>query len=87
MCYTKIRKDQNKLSTIGLISYSQSDHILDENYLQLVVKCHNLIFYVTENVENVHGINSFFLHWYPISYFIIHVCNQKNDKHSEMTES
>ena len=31
--------------------------------------------------------NCFFLHCHPISYFIIHVCNQKIDKHSEMTES
>ena len=28
-----------------------------------------------------------FLHCHPISYFIIHVCNQKMDKHSKMTES
>ena len=32
-------------------------------------------------------MNCFFLHCHPISYFIIHVCNQKIDKHSEMTES
>ena len=37
MCYTKIRKDENKLSIIDLTSYSQSDHILSENSLQLVV--------------------------------------------------
>ena len=29
-------------------------------------------------------MNCFFLHCHPISYFIIHVCNQKTDKHSEM---
>ena len=82
MCYTKIRKDENKLSIIDLTSYSQSDHILGENSLQSVVKCHNLIFYVTGKVENFHGMNCFFLHCHPISYFIIHVCNQKIDKHS-----
>ena len=27
MCYTKIRKDENKLSIIDLTSYSQSDHM------------------------------------------------------------
>ena len=50
-------------------------------------KCHNLIFYVTGKVENFHGIYCFFLHCHPISYFIIHVCNQKTDKHSKMTKS
>ena len=50
-------------------------------------KCHNLIFYVTGKVENFHGMNCFFLHCHPISYFIIHVCNQKIDKHSKKTES
>ena len=50
-------------------------------------KCHNLIFYVTGKVENFHGMNCFFLHCLPISYFIIHVCNQIIDKHSEMTKS
>ena len=29
----------------------------------------------------------FFLHCHPFSYFIIHVCNQKIDKHSKMTKS
>ena len=38
MCYTKIRKDENKLSIIDLTSYSQSDHILGENSLKSVVK-------------------------------------------------
>ena len=38
MSYTNIRKDENKLSIIDLTSYSQSDHILGENSLQLVVK-------------------------------------------------
>ena len=32
-------------------------------------------------------MNCFFHHCHPISYFIIHVCNQKIDKHSEMTKS
>ena len=37
MCYTKIRKDENKLSIIDLTSYSQSDHILGDNSLQSVL--------------------------------------------------
>ena len=49
--------------------------------------CQNLIFYVTGKVENFDGMNCFFLHCHPISYFIIHVCNQKMDKHSKMAES
>ena len=40
-----------------------------------------------EKFENFHGMKCFFLHCHPISYFIIHVCNQKIDKHSKMTES
>ena len=201
MWYTKITKDENKLSIIDLTSYSQSDHILGENSLQSVVKmsqsyflcdrkswkftwnklffpslpsyflfhntclqskidehsemteswnvqtspyqklksnfrvshltnffrtnvlhqdkkrwkqvkhhwfdiiqpirphlrwkfftisckkCHNVIFYVTGKVENFHGINCFFLHCHPISYFMIHVCNQKIDEHAKKTES
>ena len=38
MCYSKIRKDENKLNTIGLTLYSWSDYDLGENSLQLVVK-------------------------------------------------
>ena len=38
MCYNKIRKDENKLSTIGLTSYSRSDHNLGEISLKSVVK-------------------------------------------------
>ena len=42
---------------------------------------------MTGKVENFHEINRFFLHCHPISYFIIHVCNQKKpNKHSEMTK-
>ena len=87
MCYTKIRTDENKLSIIDLSSYSQSDHILGENSLQLVVKSHNIIFYVTGKLKILMEWNVFFLHCHPISYFIIHVHNQKIDKHSKMTES
>ena len=56
-------------------------------FFTISCKNHNLIFYVTGKVENFHGMNCFFLHCHPISYFIIHVCNQKTDKHSEMTKS
>ena len=87
MCYTKIRTDENKLSIIDLTSYSQSDHILGENSLQMVVKMPQYYFLCNRKVENFDGMNCFFLHCHPISYFIIHVCNQKMDKHSEMTES
>ena len=31
-------------------------------------------------------MNCFFLHCHPISYFIIHVCNQIINKHSQMIE-
>ena len=46
----------------------------------------NLIFYVTGKVENrhLHGMNCFFLHCHPISYFIIHVCNQKTDSENTL---
>ena len=44
MCYTKTRKDENKLSIIDLTSYSQSDHILGENSLQIVCKNTTILF-------------------------------------------
>ena len=88
MCYTMIRKDDKKLSIIDLTSYSQSDHILGENSLQLVLNMSTiLIFYVTGKVENFHGMNCFFLHCHPISYFIIHFSIQIINKHSEKTKS
>ena len=48
MSYTNIRKDENKLSIIDLTSYSQSDHILGENSLQLVVKSVKILFSMWE---------------------------------------
>ena len=88
MCYTNIRKDENKLSIIDLTSYSQSDHILGENSLQLVLNMSQSYFLCDSwKVEHFHGMNCFFLHCHAISYFIIHVCNQKINKHSEMTKS
>ena len=69
MCSTKIRKDENKLSIIDLTSYSQSDHILGENSLQSVVKMSQSYFLCDRKSWKCH----------PISYFIIHVCNQKID--------
>ena len=88
MCYTKIRKDNNKLSIIDLTLYSQSDHILGENSLQSVCKSVTILFSMWQEKLKI------FMEWtvfsfiaIPISYFIIHVCNQKIDKHSEMTES
>ena len=86
MCSTKIGKDENKLSIIDLTSYSQSDHILGENSLQSVVNMSQSFFYVTGKVENFNGMYCFFLHCHPISYFIIHVCNQKIDEHYKKTE-
>ena len=87
MCYTKIRKDENKLSIIDLTSYSQSDHILGENSLQLVVKMSQSYFLCNRKSWKFSWNELFFLHCHPISYFIIHVCNQKIDEHSKMTES
>ena len=88
MCYTKIRKDENKLSIIDLTSYSQSDHILGENSLQSVVNMSAILFSMwQEKLKIFMEWTVFFLHCHPISYFIIHVCNQNINKHSEMTES
>ena len=87
MWYTKIGKDKNKLSIIDLTSYSQSDHILGENSLQSLVKMSQSYFLCDRKSWKFYGMNCFFIHCHPISYFIIHVCNQKIDKHSEMTKS
>ena len=88
MCYTKIRKDENKLSIIDLTSYSQSDHILGENSLQCSCKNVTILFSMwQEKLKIFMEINCFFLHCLPISYFIIHVCNQIIDKLSKMTKS
>ena len=71
-----------------MTSYSQSHHILGENSLQSVVKTVTILFSMwQEKVENFHGMNCFFLHCHPISYFIIHVCNQKIDEHAKKTKS
>ena len=87
MCYTKIRKDNNKLSIIDLTLYSQSDHILGENSLQSVVKVSQSYFLCDRKSWKFSWNELFFPSLPSISYFIIHVCNQKIDKHSEMTES
>ena len=87
MCYTKIRKDENKLSIIDLTLYSQSDHVLGENSLQSVVKISQSYFLCDRKSWKFSWNELYFLHCHPISYFIIHVCNQKTDKHSEMTKS
>ena len=70
-----------------MTSYSQSDHILGENSLQSLVKMSQSYFLCDRKSWKFHGMNCFFLHCHPISYFIIHVCNQKINKHSEMTKS
>ena len=87
MWYTKIRKDKNKLSIIDLTSTSQSDHILDENSLQSVVNMSQSYFLCDRKSWKFSWKKLFFLHCLPISYFIIHVCNQKINEHSEMTKS
>ena len=40
-----------------------------------------------EKLKKFHGMNCFFLHCHPISYFIIHVSIQIIDKHYEKTKS
>ena len=88
MWYTKIRKDKNKLSIIDLTSTSQSDHILDENSLQSVVNMSQSYFLCDRKSWKFSWKKLFFLHCLPISYFIIHVCNQKKiNEHSKKTES
>ena len=78
MCYTKIRKDENKLSIIDLTSYSQSDHILGENSLQLVVKMSQSYFLCDRKSWKFSWNELFF----PSlrSYFLFHnTCLQSNN--------
>ena len=70
MCYTKIRKDENKLSIIDLTSYSQSDHILDENSLQLVVKM-SLSYFLCNRKSWKFSWNELLFPSLP-SYFLFH---------------
>ena len=70
MCYTKIRKNENKLSIIDLTSYSQSDHILGENSLQSVVKMSQSYFLCNRKSWKF-SWNKLFFPSLP-SYFLFH---------------
>ena len=70
MCYTKIRKDENKLSIIDLTSYSQSDHILGENSLHLVVKM-SQSYFLCDRKSWKFSWNKLFFPSLP-SYFLFH---------------
>ena len=70
MCYTKIRKDENKLSIIDLTSYSQSDHILGENSLQSVVKM-SQSYFLCDRKSWKFSWNELFFPSLP-SYFLFH---------------
>ena len=65
MCYTKIRKDENKLSIIDLTSYSQSDHILGDNSLQSVVKYVTILFSMWQEKLKI------FMEWTVFSFIAI----------------
>ena len=87
MCYTKIRKDENKFSIIDLTSYSQSDQVLGENSLQSVVKM-SQSYFLCDRKSWKFSWNELFFPSLP-SYFLFHnTCfNQKIDEHSKMTKS
>ena len=70
MCYTKIRKDENKLSIIDLTLYSQSDHILGENSLQLVVNM-SQSYFLCDRKSWKFSWNKLFFPSLP-SYFLFH---------------
>ena len=79
MCYTKIRKDENKLSIIDLTSYSQSDHILGENSLQLVVKM-SKSYFLCDRKSWKFWWNELFFPSLP-SYFLFHnTCLQSKNQ-------
>ena len=86
MCYTKIRKDENKLSIIDLTSYSQSDHILGENSLQSVVKM-SQSYFLCDRKSWKFSWNELFFPSLPSYFLFYYTCLQsKIDKHSEMTK-
>ena len=70
MCYTKIRKDENKLSIIDLTLYSQSDHILCENSVQSVVKM-SQSYFLCDRKSWKFSWNELFFPSLP-SYFLFH---------------
>ena len=78
MCYTKIRKDENKLSIIDLTLYSQSDHILGGNSLQSVVKM-SQSYFLCDRKSWKCSWNELFFPLLP-SYFLFHnTCLQSNN--------
>ena len=70
MCYTKIRKDENKLSIIDLTSYSQSDHILGEKSLQSVLNM-SQSYFLCDRKSWKFSWNELFFPSLP-SYFLFH---------------
>ena len=79
MCYTKIRKDENKLSIIDLTSYSQSDHILGENSLQSVVRM-SQSYFLCDRKSWTFSWNELFFPSLP-SYFLFHnTCLQSKNR-------
>ena len=70
MCYTKIRKDENKLSIIYLTLYSQSDHVLGENSLQSVVRI-SQSYFLCDRKSSKCSWNELFFSSLP-SYFLFH---------------
>ena len=70
MCYTKIRKDKNKLCIIDLTSYSQSDHILGENSLRLLVNM-SQSYFLCDRKSWKFWWNELFFPSLP-SYFLFH---------------
>ena len=70
MCYTKIRKDENKFSIIDLRSYSQSNQISGENSLQSVVKMSQSYFLCNRKSWKF-SWNKLFFPSLP-SYFLFH---------------
>ena len=85
MCHIKIGKDRKKLSTIGLESYSQSDHVLGENVLQLVVKM-SQSYFLSDKKTIKFSWNKLYFPSLP-SYFLFHstcmqskISNKKSKK-------
>ena len=81
MCYTKIRKDKNKLSIIDLTSYSQSDHILSENSLQSDVNM-SQSYFLCDKKSWKFSWNKLFFPSLP-SYFLFHnTCLQSKNRYT-----
>ena len=60
---------------------------LNTEIFKLVLNMSQSYFLCDRKSWKFHGMNCFFLHCHPISYFIIHVCNHIINKHSKKTQS